>query len=53
MVVFPEATQRLYKDVYVCKRCKSKVKAQNLQVQAGKVACRKCGSHALRTVRKK
>ena len=53
MVTFPEAAKRLYGNVYVCKACKSKRKAQNLHVQSGKVSCRKCGSHRLRTVSRK
>ena len=53
MVVFKEATKRLYGNVFVCKACKSKRKAQNLKVQAGRVSCRKCGSRRLRTVSRK
>ena len=53
MAVFEEATKRLYGNVYVCKDCKHKRKAENLKVQAGKIACRKCGSHSLRPVRRK
>ncbi len=53
MVIFPEANARLFKNVFVCKKCKSKIKAQNLKVLAGKVKCRKCGDHALRVVRRK
>lgn len=53
MAIFEEAMNRLFKNVYVCRRCKSKRKAPSLAVQAGKVGCRKCGSHQLRVVRKK
>ena len=53
MVRFPEAEARLFKNKFVCKRCKSSLKAPNLKVLAGKVKCRKCNSKSLRTVRKK
>lgn len=53
MVKFPEAQTRLYKNVFVCRVCKSKIRAPNIKVIAGKISCRKCGSKALRAVRKK
>ena len=53
MVKFPEADARLFKRVFVCRNCKSKVKADNMLVMSKKVSCRKCGSKALRPVRKK
>jgi ribosomal protein L40E len=45
---FPEAVARLFTRVYVCKVCKSKIKADPRHIREGKVKCRKCGSHALR-----
>jgi ribosomal protein L40E len=45
---FPEAMARLYHRVFVCRVCKSKIRADSAKVKAGKVKCRKCGSHALR-----
>ena len=53
MVKFPEAEARLFQNIFVCKVCKSKIRGPILKVLAGKVACRKCGSKRLRTVRKK
>lgn len=53
MVKFPEAEDRLFKNKFVCKICKSSKKAPNMKVLAGKVSCRKCGSKSLRVVRKK
>lgn len=53
MAKFPEAEARLFRNVFVCKDCKSKIKANNLAVTMGKVKCRKCKSRSLRTVRKK
>ncbi len=53
MAKFQEAELRLFKNVFVCKKCKSKIKAPNMKVIAGKISCRKCGSKQLRPVRKK
>jgi len=44
----PEVVQRLFQRVFVCKVCKSKIRADPAKVRAGKVKCRKCGSRALR-----
>ena len=53
MAKFPEADERRFKNIFVCKKCKSKVRSPNLKVIAGKVKCRGCKSTALRTVKKK
>ena len=49
---FPEAMHRLYFRVFVCRKCKSKIRADYRKVREGKVKCRKCGSKALRPKRK-
>ncbi|UCG95389.1 MAG: 50S ribosomal protein L40e [archaeon] len=43
-----EAKKRLFDRVFVCGKCKAKIRANVFKVQAGKIKCRKCGSHALR-----
>lgn len=53
MVKFPEAQARLFKNKFACKKCKSVVKSDIMKIIAGKVKCRKCGSKALRPLRKK
>ena len=53
MVKFPEAEARIINQVFVCKKCKSKIKASNMKVILGKVKCRKCSSKKLRPARKK
>ena len=53
MAKFPEAEARLFKNVFICRKCKSKVTTSNLKIIAGKVTCKKCGSHAFRPLRKK
>jgi ribosomal protein L40E len=53
MVKFPEADARWFRNVFVCRVCKSKTRAPILKVLAGRISCRKCGSKILRTKRKK
>jgi len=53
VVKFPEAEVRKFHNVFVCKKCKTKLKALNMKIIQGKVHCRKCGSKAFRSVRKK
>ena len=53
MAKFEEADARLFKSKFVCKRCKSAIRATSMQVIQGKVKCRKCNSAALRPARKK
>lgn len=52
MVKFPEATARLYHNVFVCKRCKTKQKTTMQKILQGKYSCKKCGSKALRAIKK-
>ncbi|MFA6089086.1 MAG: hypothetical protein WC755_04445 [Candidatus Woesearchaeota archaeon] len=55
MVKFPEAHNRLYKNVFVCRVCKTKMRAPMMKVLSGKITCKKCAakSKSLRVVRKK
>jgi len=53
MVRFPEAENRLFKNKFVCRNCKTTIRALNMKVLAGKVSCRKCSSKALRPKKKK
>jgi len=46
---YPEAMKRIFDRVFVCKVCKSKIRADPRKVREGKVKCRKCGSKALRS----
>ncbi len=52
MAKFKEATNRLFKDVFVCKKCKSKIRTSVLKVLLKKASCRKCKSKALRPIKK-
>ena len=53
MAKFEEAEARLFKNKFVCRRCKSTIKAPNMLVIKGQVKCRRCDGRALRPVRKK
>ncbi len=53
MVKFEEATARLLKDIFICRICKSKIRAPSLKVSQGLVKCRKCSSRKLRPKRRK
>ncbi|HLC86384.1 MAG TPA: hypothetical protein VJG30_03805 [Candidatus Nanoarchaeia archaeon] len=53
MVRFPEAGKRLYKNVFVCRKCKTKRRADPSKVRKGLISCKNCSSYALRPVRKK
>ena len=53
MTKFPEAVARLFKNVYVCRRCKNKQKADVLKVLENNVSCRRCGSKRLRPIKSK
>jgi DNA-directed RNA polymerase subunit RPC12/RpoP len=50
--VFPETLARLYNRVYVCRVCKTKMKAEPSAVRLGKIKCKKCSSKALRPKRR-
>jgi len=53
MAKIAAAQARTFKNIFVCKRCSSKIRAEPRKVILGRVKCRKCGSTALRTKRKK
>jgi ribosomal protein L40E len=48
-----EAMNRLFKNVFVCKSCKSKLRTNPQKVLAGTVRCRKCGKRSFRPLKKK
>lgn len=53
MAKFPEAAARQFRNMFVCKRCKTKIRASSAKVIAGSVKCRRCNYKVLRPVRKK
>jgi len=53
MAIFEEAEKRLYKNIYICKKCESKTRVPINKVLNGKAVCRSCSSKFLRPVRKR
>jgi len=53
MARFPEAIARLFHNVFVCKKCKTKVRAQPQKIMQGRIVCRNCGSRAFRPIKSK
>ena len=49
----PAAHARLYKNVFVCKHCKSKIRADPRSIIEEKIRCRKCNGKAFRPIKKK
>ena len=52
-IFFPYFYFSLKEGGVVCRKCKSKIRADYSKVKAGKVKCRKCGSKSLRPKRVK
>jgi len=53
MAKFPEANKRLFKNIFVCRKCKAKIRTDPAKVMKGAARCRKCSGSALRPKRKK
>jgi ribosomal protein L40E len=53
MAKIPATQARLFKNVFVCKRCSAKIKADPKKILEGKVKCRKCKGKAFRPIRRK
>lgn len=49
----PAAQKRLFHNVFVCKSCGSKIRADPGKVTEGKIRCRKCKKRAFRPIRKR
>lgn len=52
MVKFPEAKARRYKNVFVCRKCKTKMRSTPNKINAKLLVCKKCYARAFRPVRK-
>jgi len=53
MVRFPEATARLFHGVFVCKKCRSRKKADIRKILLNRVTCRRCGGKSFRIIKSK
>ena len=52
MVKSPEASFRLFNNVFVCRKCKTKQRTSMQRILQGKIKCKKCGSKAFRAIKK-
>ncbi|MFW6233223.1 MAG: hypothetical protein ACOC3Z_01010 [Nanoarchaeota archaeon] len=53
MAKIQEAMNRLFKNVFVCKNCQTKVRADPQKILKGKVKCRKCKKQSFRPLKRK
>jgi len=53
MAKIPEAMNRLFKNVFVCKSCSAKIRSEPIKILEGKVRCRKCKRKSFRPLKKK
>jgi len=53
MARIPEAQHRLFENVFICKKCKRKIRSDSNRVRNKQVKCRKCQGKSLRAVRLK
>jgi len=53
MAKIPAAQARLLRNVFVCKKCSTKIRAEARKIIERKVKCRRCNSKAFRPIRKK
>ncbi|MBS3112282.1 hypothetical protein J4459_03385 [Candidatus Woesearchaeota archaeon] len=51
--LFEEAKQRLFGNVYVCKKCKKKTKAQLSKIRLQKIKCKGCQGKSFRPIKSK
>ena len=53
MAKFDAAIGRLFRRIFVCKKCKSKIRTDGSRVLAGAVKCRTCQGKAFRVIKSK
>ncbi|MBI4140472.1 50S ribosomal protein L40e [Candidatus Woesearchaeota archaeon] len=53
MAKFPEAETRKFRNKFVCRRCKTVLRAPSRKVADGMVKCRKCSGKKFKPKRKK
>jgi len=49
----PATQARLFQNMFVCKNCKTKIRADSRKILDKKVRCRKCLGKDFRTIRRK
>lgn len=46
--LLPEVKARKFDRIFICKKCKSRIRADPDKIKAGKVKCRRCGYNVFR-----
>ena len=49
----PAAQKRMFKNIFVCKRCSQKMRSDPLRIVQKQISCRRCGGRAFRAVKTK
>ena len=49
----PAAQTRLFKNIFVCKNCGQKIRANSLKILARTVKCRNCNKKSFRPIKSK
>ena len=52
MTKFTEAIKRLFIGVYVCRKCKTKIRGKSKQFSKKELRCRRCGGKNFRPIKK-
>lgn len=52
MAKLPAAQNRLFKNVFLCKKCGAKVRMTPKKILEGKISCRKCKNKTFRAIKK-
>jgi len=53
MAKFSEATARLFHGVFVCRKCKTKIRTDVNKILHKKISCKKCGGRNFRPIKSK
>jgi len=48
-----EAMNRKFKNVFICQKCHTKMRADSQKILKGKIKCRKCKRRSFRPLKKK
>jgi ribosomal protein L40E len=53
MAKFDAVSGRLFRRIFVCRKCKTKIRTDSMRVLAQSVKCRNCGGKAFRVIKSK
>ena len=53
MAKIQEAMERKFNNIFICKKCGSKIRANPQKILQVKIKCRKCGAKRFRPIKRK